>query len=545
MATKVGTLLVEMKAETATLRRDIGTMRGDLNRFASRANASLKQVDSGFTRLARGAGILRGAFAALGVSLGAAGLVSGFRSTLEMADRIGKTADKVGLTTDALQELRFAATQAGVKTDTLDMAMQRFSRRVGEAAKGTGELKPTLDAYGIAVTDADGRTRSLDAVLGDLANAIQGAGSAQERLTIGFKAFDSEGAALVNMLKDGDAGLRRVRDAARDAGAVMDADLIRRAEEAANRFDRLGTSIRVSFGSAMLELIPLMEAFAARFESVASAAARGFRTLFADPATLSLEDLKVKFDNLIATIGFLKGLNPDAPGVRALLEQVTKAAQATEEQMKRLKESTRAAGVFEAPQPRALPPEFKVQRGPASDLDAFIKKIGGAREETDNLKRSMEDLTRVVGTAFEDAILEGKKFGDVLKGLAQDMLRVALRATVTQPLQSALAGGLSSLFGGFGFRAEGGPVSAGRSYIVGEKGPELFTAPSPGAIIPNSALAGGGAGGNVTVNLNIQTGVAQTVRAEMMSLMPAIRDSVAAAVADRARRGGRFSEAFG
>ena len=53
-----------------------------------------------------------------------------------------------------------------------------------------------------------------------------------------------------------------------------------------------------------------------------------------------------------------------------------------------------------------------------------------------------------------------------------------------------------------GARAEGGPVSAGESYLVGEKGPELFVPRSMGSIIPNGAFAGAGVGG-MTINLSI------------------------------------------
>jgi hypothetical protein len=51
-----------------------------------------------------------------------------------------------------------------------------------------------------------------------------------------------------------------------------------------------------------------------------------------------------------------------------------------------------------------------------------------------------------------------------------------------------------------GFKASGGPVTGGSSYIVGEKGPELFTPGASGMITPNHALGGGG--GNVTINVN-------------------------------------------
>ncbi len=119
------------------------------------------------------AGVLGAAFAGHQFSRFAADVLS-------TADALAKTADKVGLTTEALQELRYAAEQAGVDARTLDMAMQRFSRRVGEAAQGKGELVAMLRQYGIAVTDARGRTRALEDILADLADAIASAGSEQD-----------------------------------------------------------------------------------------------------------------------------------------------------------------------------------------------------------------------------------------------------------------------------------------------------------------------------------------------------------------------------
>ena len=51
-----------------------------------------------------------------------------------------------------------------------------------------------------------------------------------------------------------------------------------------------------------------------------------------------------------------------------------------------------------------------------------------------------------------------------------------------------------------GPREKGGPVGAGQSYLVGEKGPELFTPNAGGQITPNKAM-----GGEVNVNFNITT----------------------------------------
>jgi phage-related minor tail protein len=48
-----------------------------------------------------------------------------------------------------------------------------------------------------------------------------------------------------------------------------------------------------------------------------------------------------------------------------------------------------------------------------------------------------------------------------------------------------------------GMRANGGPVRAGGSYIVGERGPEVFTPNRSGTILPNS---GGGVAVYITGN---------------------------------------------
>ena len=76
--------------------------------------------------------------------------------------------------------------------------------------------------------------------------------------------------------------------------------------------------------------------------------------------------------------------------------------------------------------------------------------------------------------------------------------------------------------------------------MVGERGPEMFIPNASGSIVPNDQLGGGG--GTTVVNLNISTGVAQTVRAEIQSLMPRITEATKAAVADAKRRGGTYGK---
>ncbi len=64
-------------------------------------------------------------------------------------------------------------------------------------------------------------------------------------------------------------------------------------------------------------------------------------------------------------------------------------------------------------------------------------------------------------------------------------------------LASAIGKAIGGLFAGA--RADGGPVGAGGSYLVGERGPEVFTPSVSGSIDPAGAQG-------VTVNVTVQGG---------------------------------------
>ena len=167
-----------------------------------KVSKGLKSVGSG-AKMA-GIGVAKVGLAATGA---AAALAIFSQRNFEAIDRLGKTASKLGVNVELLQEMRFAAEQTGIEQRTLDMALQRFIRRVGEAAKGTGEAKGALKDLGIQLKDNEGNLRSTRDILGDVADGIMNTESSSEQLRLSFKFFDSEGAALVNTLKNGKKGL--------------------------------------------------------------------------------------------------------------------------------------------------------------------------------------------------------------------------------------------------------------------------------------------------------------------------------------------------
>ena len=119
------------------------------------------------------------------------------------------------------------------------MALQRFTRRAAEAAQGTGEAKDALAQMGIALRDQSGNLRRSEDLLADVADAFARIEDPAERVRLAFKLFDSEGVALVNLLRDGSGALEEMRDRARDLGIVLDEHLVRDAERARTELDTL------------------------------------------------------------------------------------------------------------------------------------------------------------------------------------------------------------------------------------------------------------------------------------------------------------------
>ena len=78
--------------------------------------------------------------------------------------------------------------------------------------------------------------------------------------------------------------------------------------------------------------------------------------------------------------------------------------------------------------------------------------------------------------------------------------------------------------------------------MVGERGAEMFVPRTAGNVVANHDLGGG-----ITVNQNISfsTGVVPTVRAEVLNLLPTIKQETINAVAEQRSRGGAFARTFG
>ncbi|WP_143814587.1 hypothetical protein [Magnetofaba australis] len=243
----------KVKAELADIgasgERSFQRIRASSN-DASRGLESLtSRATSLQTNISRLTGIIAGLTAA-------GGLTALANRAITAADAIGKTADRIGVGVESLQALRYAADSAGVSQQTLEMALQRFTRRTAEAAQGTGEAKAALRELGISARDAGGNVRDTEDLLLDAADALKGVENQSDRVRLAFKLFDSQGVKLLQMLQNGSEAMRETMQRARDLGIVLEEELIRNAEEARNELDTLAKVLDANLSRALLDLAP-------------------------------------------------------------------------------------------------------------------------------------------------------------------------------------------------------------------------------------------------------------------------------------------------
>jgi len=192
---------------------------------------------------------------------------------------------------------------------------------------------------------------------------------------------------------------------------------------------------------------------------------------------------------------------------------------------------------------QSLPAELEAIR---EGLEASRTPLQEYAASVDNLQSSLQNVAVSGLKSMEDALVglingtmsASNAFKSMANSIINDLIRIAVQKSITGPI----AASLDTLFSGGG-KAIGGSVQANKPYMVGERGAEMFVPNQSGSIIPSNQLSGGG-GTVVNQVINVTTGVQQTVRAEIMTLMPQIANAAKSAVADSKLRGGSYAAAL-
>ena len=178
--------------------------------------------------------------------------------------------------------------------------------------------------------------------------------------------------------------------------------------------------------------------------------------------------------------------------------------------------------------------DHNTERAEALQLDKELA------EATKGIKSNFEMIGESIASGVSDnltAAIQGTKtLGEAAKSILNDLSSTLIRLGVNTILGSIAPGVFGSLpmLGG---KARGGSVTKNGSFVVGEKGPELFVPKRSGTIIPNDKLAGGGST-NISVNVDASGSSVQSNEQEGKELGRVISAAIQSELIKQRRPGG-------
>ena len=248
MDTNIGTLMIDIAANQARLERDMRKARST--------------VDNTMTKISKSAKFAMRALGALGLGVTGVKFAGFAKGTIDAMDNLTKLAQQAGVSTEALTGLGYAAELSGLNVDQMTKTLGVLSKRMTDAANGTGEAVSAFDALNL---DAS-KFQSADQALLAIAQKFQSMPDGIQKTSIASRLFGEDlGQRLIPLLNQGKDGITGMTDEARRLGIVFDQETGRQAEQFNDNLTRMGKIGTGVFYSMANDWLPILNDMAEGF----------------------------------------------------------------------------------------------------------------------------------------------------------------------------------------------------------------------------------------------------------------------------------------
>lgn len=181
------------------------------------------------------------------------------QSQVEAATELERTALRLGLTTEKLEEFNLAAGLAGVQSESFTIGLRFLSRNIGEAVVKGGDAAATFQRLGIHLKETDGTTRNTGDILEDLADKFASIPDAAKRTQLAMELFGRQGAALIPILSKGREAFAEARKEMVELGGGTSEAVIEGAKRIEEQQVRLNFAMQGLKNTIALALFPVFE----------------------------------------------------------------------------------------------------------------------------------------------------------------------------------------------------------------------------------------------------------------------------------------------
>ncbi|MAK38043.1 MAG: hypothetical protein CMC15_17920 [Flavobacteriaceae bacterium] len=453
------------------------------------------------------------AFKAMALILTAGAFSRVVTGAINQADAFGKLSRQTGIAADSLQAYVNAGKLAGVEQATIEKGLRRLAQSQREADQGIKTYSESYEALGISVRDSDGNLKSSEILLGDIADRFSNMPNGATKAALAMEIFGRSGAQLIPMLNEG-------RDALEEWNYETSEGFAANAEY----FNDQITMLKFGFDGFRKQLadalLPTLNNLLGMFRNIFSSK-NDWDGLFKG-IEVGLKIISSSVFTVVAGFRFLlttiqaiaTGLGELAQGnFGAAKDAFGAGLKKTNEQFKKDMEVFNQIWTGDENAPASYFAEGTEQANILStQLDKSFgtqmqAKITSFKNSIKSVGESMADVVIKGVKGMEDAlvnfVMTGKlEFRSLANSIIRDMVRITIQQAITAPFSNFI-GGLFKTPSPAPFKnvvsgkAMGGPVMGGKSYLVGEQGPEIFSPTTSGNITPNHQL------GNTSVVVNV------------------------------------------
>lgn len=215
-------------------------------------------LESGLNLASKAFGFVRGKIQGM---LGAIGEAGG------KAGSVAALSSRVGLSTDALQELGYAAEQNASDMSTLANGWKSFANKADSAAKGSKDAARAFRDVGVSAKDLRSGKLGLDDALGKVADKFKQMEDGPKKAALAMDLFGGSGGALIPLLNQGSAGIAALRAEARKLGVVISEDGIKGLAGFDDQTSKLKTTVNALRTQALAAIIPTLSKVLEKFQA--------------------------------------------------------------------------------------------------------------------------------------------------------------------------------------------------------------------------------------------------------------------------------------
>lgn len=384
----------------------VGSAHFSLRAKSDQLGTDIKKAMGLAQRRLKSAGKIAGRTLAASMATATAAITAAVTKGIQSIDHLAKTSDKLGIPIEKLQQLQAAAGLTGVATTQLETGLQRMTRRVAEAAQGTGEAVKALQELNLDAREL--ATLSPDQIFLRVGEAMRNVGTQGDRVRLAMKLFDSEGVGLVNTLKLTQEQLDAIGDDMDKLGTTIDRNMAAKVERAKDQFSRLGLALTGVINQLTIHLAPIAGVVAEKIiewskatgivNQLSQKMAEWVADVIAGLSSLSYWAAKAtqKYFQLAAAIAVLSrdvvNFNRAMEGMRRAEEKADKLL-ASDDFVARLKRSQEAIrDTVKASQDLTLNADASQGETILGEINTAISQLQRARNPLDEIKLKIESV---------------------------------------------------------------------------------------------------------------------------------------------------------